>query len=311
MSVNVLVSYGVVPSADLWRLHRQLRCGRVMVDSGAFSAYASGKTIRLAEYAEHLDRWRGAWHHAITLDVIGDPAASARNTRSLHALGLPVLPVFTMGAALPEFDAMVADVGYVAVGGMVGVSVPHQRARLAMLQRRAVERGGGIHALGVANMGTLRAARPYSADASSVSSMYRFGNLLYFDGLELRQVNVKARAKLAAARDHLTAQGIDAAPIIRAGRMPEAGQRHELTRAMAVSYACADEVLKRRPVAAPLAGDPPGTHLYLALGRNTDSLAAAELADVLHGPAAPRAWRRWARGHDCTRGEADGRADAG
>lgn len=301
MAVNVLVSFGVLPRVDLAVVRASVMCGRVLVDSGAFTAYRAGTAIPLDGYAEFLERWRGQWHHAITLDVIGDPKASARNTRRLHERGLPVMPVFTIGARLAEFDAMVADAGYVAVGGNVGAAKGSVRARSVMLQRRARDAGGGIHLLGVGSMGTLRAVRPYSADTSSVSSMFRFGNLLYFDGVELRQVNLQNRALLTAARDHLGAQGVDLAPLLRARRMPGRDARPALNVALSWSYVCADEVLRRAAVAirrAPAA--PPGTHLYSAVANDGDLAAAGTLARLCHArDGAPRAWRRWGARHSC------------
>lgn len=299
MTANVLVSYGVQPGCNLAEVRAALRCGRLMVDSGAFSAHSSGKAIAVPGYAAHLERWRGYWHHAITLDVIGDPAASARNTRALHERGLPVMPVFTLGGRLAEFDAMVADSRYVAVGGNVGASKAAVRDRAAMLQRRALAAGGGIHLLGVGSMASLRAVRPYSADTSSCSSMFRFGNLLYFDGAELRQVNLQHREKLAAARDHITAQGVAMAPLLRARRMPGGEARQALNVGLSWAYVCADEVLRRAAVPPPAPG-PPGTLLYLACANDGDLAAATTLAGAAHGDgAAPRAWTRWGAGHRC------------
>lgn len=307
MTVNVLVSYGVAPNHDLSELRRGLGCGRIMVDSGAFSAHASGKTITLDGYAKHLDRWAGWWDHAITLDIIGDPVGTARNTRRLHERGYPVMPVFTLGGKLAEFDAIVRDGGYVAVGGLVGLPRPTIRARGAMLQRRAADNGGGIHLLGVGSMSTLRAARPYSADTSSVGSMFRFGNLLYFDGAELRQVNLQHRAKLAAARDHLAAQGVSLAALLRARRMPtDSAARLELHVALTWAYACGDEVLHRAAVTmARSPHHPPGTHLYIAVSGGDSAAAALRVARSCHGLApAPRAWHRWGARHTCHRGTA-------
>jgi hypothetical protein len=262
-------------------------CGRLMIDSGAFTAHSNGKKISLDAYAEYLKRWRGCWDHAVTLDVIGDGKASAANTRKLHSRGLPVMPVFTRGDSLPEFDAMVADVGYVCVGGLVGLPVKAQLARVKMLQRRAAAAGGGIHALGIGSMATLRVARPYSADASSVSGAWKFGTVVYFDGREIRNVSLADTVRLTRDRDHLRAHGVDLAQLARTRRMPAAGQgRKELMRAMSLAYACADEVLKQSgPVVTPKALDK-GTHLYASVGRDfIGANTVAELDTELHsGP---------------------------
>ena len=294
MSVNVLLSYafhgdGVGFGTDLAAARRELRCGRLMVDSGAFTAHRTGKPIRLEAYAEWLTRWRGAWDHAVTLDVVGDPAATHRQTARLHAMGLPVMPVFTIGGALAEFDAMVRECGRVAVGGTAGarMSARDRTARVRVLQRRALDLGGGVHALGVAALNVLRAARPAAADASGASGMWLYGKILYFDGRQLRMTAVADRATLVRDRDHITAHDIDAAALIRAGRLPASGEQARrllLTRSYALAYACADETL-------------PGTELYNSVTPDWGVMPAAALDRELHEGYAPGAWARWGRRH--------------
>lgn len=292
--MNVLLSYayhGRGSDTDLRAARAHLVCGRLMVDSGAFTAHTTGRPVVLREYAEWLTHWRGAWDHAITLDAIGDPAVTARQTRQLHAWGLPVTPVFTIGASLAEFDAMVRDCRLVACGGTAGtrMSTADRTARIRMLQRRASLNGGGIHALGVASMDVLRAARPESADAAGASGMWTYGKILYWDGAQLRMVSVSDRARLAADRDHITALGIDAAELIRTGRLPGAGDqgvRQVLARAYALAYACADESL-------------PGTRLYNSVTPVWGVEPAAGLDRALHSGYRPGAWVRWGARHPC------------
>jgi hypothetical protein len=148
-------------------------------------------------------------------------------------------------------------------GGLVGLPAKTQLARVKMLQRRAQDAGGGIHALGIGSMSTLRAARPYSADASTVSGAFRFGTLVYFDGQHLSNVSLSDRKKLARDRDHLRAHGMDLGELARTQRMPKQAQRPPLMRAMSLAYAAADEYLKRTgPVPAPRGMDQGGTHLF-------------------------------------------------
>lgn len=286
MAVNLLLSYAFHADTKLDAVRRDLVCGLLMIDSGAFTAHTKGRPVSLDAYAVYLERWRGCWDHAVTLDVIGDGKASAANTRKLHARGLPVMPVFTRGDSVAEFDAMVRDVGYVCVGGLVGLPKAVQIKRVGLLQRRAQNLGGGIHALGIGSMDTLRATRPYSADASSVSGAFRFGSVVYFDGNTIRKVSVTDTAKLRRDHAHLRAHGIDLGLLARTGRMPgkEAG-RQRLMQAMSLAYASADEWLKRTgPVAAPGARRP-GTHLYSSLGGDAADVAASAAVDrALHHP---------------------------
>lgn len=331
MGVNILLSYAFHDRTDLARVRKDLVCGRLMIDSGAFTAFTKGRKIPLDSYSNYLETWRGCWDHAITLDVIGDGKATAANTRKLHARGLPVMPVFTMGDTLADFDAMVKDTGYICVGGTVGLPLKHQLARVRMLQRRALDLGGGIHALGVGSMTALRAARPYSADASSVSGAFRFGTVVFFDGREIRNTSISDRAKLTRNRDHLRAHGVDLAQLARTQRMPNREQGSiKLMQAMSLAYACADEVLKDSgPVAAPVGLVDHGTHLFNSCGFDsalkfvaagldaslhaaagthlynsvTPDFALAPAAGLdreLHGEAAlPRIWRMYGRTHQC------------
>lgn len=292
MAVNLLLSYAFHADTRLDEVRADLVCGQLMIDSGAFTAWSKGRSIELAEYAEYLTRWGGCWDHAITLDVIGDPAASRVNTRRLHEMGLPVMPVFTRTDSLAEFDAMVTDVGYVAVGGLVGLPSSAQRARAAMLQRRAQAAGGGIHALGIGSMTSLRAVRPYSADASSVSGAFRFGSVVYFDGKEIRNTALSDTARLTRDRAHIRAHGIDLELLARTRRMPsrENNGRQLLMQAMSLAYAAADEYLKSTgPVPPPRGGGDPGTHLYSSVigqggSKQDDVYTAARVDEALHGP---------------------------
>lgn len=316
MALNTLLSYAYHADTDLERYRRSKACGRIMVDSGAFTAHSGGRRISLDAYAEFLETWRGTWDHAITLDVIGDPAATAKNTRILHARGLPVMPVFTRGGDLAEFDAMVDEHGYVCVGALTAIQRNQavQAARVKMLQRRAVERGGGIHALGVASMNVMRAARPFSTDASTFEQVPKYGAIVWFDGQQLQQATVRDRKKLIAHRDAIRAHGLDLAAWMRAGRYPVGADAIEMITCMAGAYAAVDEHLTDRFHVEPPAWveDSAGTHVYVAVGGSKGYMSALVECDRrCHSAEAPSIWRQHGAAHDCaahtipTRREAD------
>lgn len=299
MALNLLLSYAYAATTDLARA-KEATCGRIMVDSGAFTAHTTGRIISLGEYAEYLERWRGCWDHAVTLDVIGDSAATARNTRKLHDRGLPVMPVFTRGGKLPDFRAMVKDAGYVCAGGLVGLPKSVQVPRVGLLQQVARELGGGIHALGIGSMSTFRHSRPYSGDASTPAQVSRFGNFLYFDGADLRQVNMKDRAKLRQAVSHLVEHGVNIAPVLYAGRMPGGDAMERMRTGFYTAFACADEVARRANVPPPRDGLSTGSHLYCAVSPG-DLPTLAALDERLHGVDLPPIWRRYGATHTCHR----------
>lgn len=302
MAVNMLVSYAFFAKEDLGAFRRAMPCGRLLLDSGAFTAASTGKPIRLAEYADFLATWRGAYDHAITLDVIGDPVASARNTKHLHDRGLPVLPVFTRGGKPAEFDAMVRDVGYVCVGGGVGMPTALLVQRLRALQVRAEELGGGIHALGVGNLAGLRKIRPYSADASNVSSAFRFGTVIAYDGRNLRIFQHTDRTKLRQHFTEFKAQrlGPQITDLLRTGRQPAGAAREALLRGFTIAYAAADEDTVRFGVPVPHGTtDSPGTHMYAAMTGMHLARPVAQLDGLLHaGEWTAPLWERYRTRHE-------------
>lgn len=305
MSVNLLLSYFYHPKADLGRLRQDLVCGRLMIDSGAFSAWTIGEPVDRQAYAEFLERWSGKWDYAVTLDVIGDPDTTAVNTRWFHARGIAVLPVFTLGHTLADFDAMVADTGYVCVGGLVKLSRAARIKRVAMLQRRAQDHGGGVHALGVGSMTTVEAARPYSSDSSNTSSTFVYGTISIFDGHRVRMLQINDRKVLTRNRDIIRQHGIDLADLV-ANRMPKT--RYALIQAMGVAYACADEYAKRIyptpdfTANQVFTGDN-GPHLYMSMRHEEDALAGAALDRLLHDDTAikPRLWTGYGHTHQHTK----------
>lgn len=308
MAVNILLSYAYHYRTDLHEVRKKLICGRLMIDSGAFTAHSTGGHIGLGDYAKYLLEGRGAWDQAVTLDVIGDPAASRANTRILHGMGLPVMPVFTRGENLKEFDAMVKDSGYVCVGGAGGMSQPALLRRVALLQQRAADLGGGVHALGMGAIAHLIKAKPYSSDASNISGAFRFGTIMIFDGRAVRGVGIRDKDKMRENLGYLHAHGVDVAGLIKIGRMPTASEDGTMTRAqlmgaMGLAYAAADEYLhgKGSPPVPKGVNDNPGTHLFSAIPNTQYLKPTIELDWKLHHDPEfrPAIWTRYGKHHRC------------
>lgn len=298
MAVNLLLSFAFFGQDDLKAYRQSMPCGRLLIDSGAYTAASTGRVIKRQEYAEFLGTWAGVIDHAVTLDVIGDPAATARNTRWLHDRGHRVLPVFTRGGKAADFDAMVRECGYVCVGGGVGMSKATYQRRLRALQVRAEELGGGIHALGVGNLNSLRVIRPYSADTSNISSLFVYGAVMAYDGRELRKVQVADRDGLRRWATHLRAQGVELAPLVRTGRLPVGPARDVLTQQVGMALACADEDTIKHQVPVPHGTtDTPGTHFYSALTGAHLARPSAQLDRMLHGGWSVPAWQRYGQAH--------------
>lgn len=293
MAVNLLMSYAYHAGTDLADIRSRMPCGRIMIDSGAFTAFTTGKVIKFDEYADYLKNSAGLWDHAVTLDTIGDPVATAKNTTKLHRMGIPVMPVFTVGGKLPEFDAMVRDVGYVCVGGTVGMDKEQQIRRLAMLQRRAQDLGGGTHALGVGSESALRRIRPYSSDASSLTYLMRFGMVFYWDGKKVTYVTATSRHTKNPnhARD-LAKHGVNVSTLFDGKKISREVPPEQIIGKLSYAYAIVDEVLraeKKVPVPTGI-NDDPGTHLYNSMAGKGLAEAVADLDGQVHSGKHAHVW---------------------
>lgn len=153
---------------------------RLIIDSGAFTAWASGKPIALDDYCRFLETTPlKPWRYFV-LDVIGDAHASRQNYETMLARGLNPIPVFTPGETLEVLDEYWQTSDVVAVGGLNAPGID-KHAHVRAVMRHAA--GRKVHLLGYAGADRLKALRPYMCDASSWESGARYGAVnLYMGG---------------------------------------------------------------------------------------------------------------------------------
>lgn len=152
----------------------------LLIDSGAFSAHTQGAKISLNEYADWL---RASAHRitaALTLDVIGDHLASARNTDRLQSMlgdRVTILPAWHLGSPWEELRRLCREHDYVAIGG----AVPHARRVGLTMQfmikahQIAAEHGTRLHGLGVTGPRSMGLLPWHSVDSSGWVAGHRFG----------------------------------------------------------------------------------------------------------------------------------------
>lgn len=163
---------------------------RVLIDSGAFTAFTLGKEIKAQEYLAWAEGFKSRWEHKLaflrffTLDVIGDQDATERNQAYLEQNGLDPIPIVTFGADLKSLDEMLVKYDYIALGGLVPYRSNKVRLRswldacFARVMRHKKETGEmrKVHLLGVTTDWVLKRYPCYSTDSSSWVGCLRFGN---------------------------------------------------------------------------------------------------------------------------------------
>lgn len=118
--ISILVSFAWL---DWWRSFRPYyrAPASLMLDSGAFSAHKSGKTISIDELI--VEAQKPEWDEAVALDVIGDPDGSHRNAEYMLSKGCSkAMPVFHFGDPWDHLLDYAARWPKVGLGGMVGVN---------------------------------------------------------------------------------------------------------------------------------------------------------------------------------------------
>jgi hypothetical protein len=191
--LRLLLSYHYYKGADLDALLANFGDVELdlFADSGAFSAYTLGAPIAVDEYAAWLRRWKHRFTCAAALDVIGDAEASNRQTQELISkvsdLSFPVLPVFHANdrGGFEWLSQYIAD-GHRYIGiapnslrwsGLQGTVDPWL-ARCFELRPENVK----YHGFGMTSWELMKRYPWYSVDSSSWTSVFRFAQLMLFDG---------------------------------------------------------------------------------------------------------------------------------
>ena len=118
--LNVLVAYPYFSQSTREVLEANAGTYRLIVDSGAFTAWNTGKEIKLDDYCAFLDTIAHLRpFHAVQLDVFGDPEASQRNYETMVSRGYDVMPVFTRGESPEQLEHLYTLTDYIMFGGIV------------------------------------------------------------------------------------------------------------------------------------------------------------------------------------------------
>lgn len=192
--------------------------GRVLIDSGAFTAFNTGKVVRLADYHAFLRDLPFTPYGYFALDVIGDEVATHANYLASRDAGFTPWPVFTYGARLDSL-AHFADAPRIGVGGLVSETRNGQRGTVKGYLRWLAQHlpFSRVHVLGVSSAGVAQVYRPASMDSSGWASAARFGSVLLYAGagkiVKVERTVAKRRALKPAALDAIRQYGLTQADI--------------------------------------------------------------------------------------------------
>jgi hypothetical protein len=183
VKVTILASYAYLRDQPDELIERLVCDPRVefLVDSGAFTAFNSGKEVVLAEYMAWLHRWRSHLFGYMALDKLQDPIQTDANLSIMLADGLKPIPIHVFGDDEKRMDWLFEQSEWVALGGL---RRPHRGAAPVeyVKQKMAWAKGRRVHWLGYTSQTMIKGFRPFSVDCANLKAGPMYGQLHLYAG---------------------------------------------------------------------------------------------------------------------------------
>lgn len=160
--LNVLVAYPYFKGSMTSLLGEHQGKLRVLIDSGAFTAFKSGNPIKLDDYCKFLENIPVKPWGYFMLDVIGQPDATMKNYREMLRRGFDPIPIFTRGTDIAVLEEYFQTSDIVGIGGLV--RTPKNRGFVNGIMEPVA--GRAVHLLGFSDIPFLKQYRPFSCDSS-------------------------------------------------------------------------------------------------------------------------------------------------
>ena len=180
--VPVLVSFAYMPQALIATIQKNIDSLDLILDSGAFTAFNTGRTIELRDYMSFLNEIPFPVRFYFTLDSIGDPKRTDSNLVELQRKGFKPVPVFTRGQTRKDFERY-AERGLIGIGGIAGTA--DNAGYLLVLYETGVFANRDVLWLGFWDRDFLLHFKPYSCDTMSWISCARFARSWVYERRQL------------------------------------------------------------------------------------------------------------------------------
>lgn len=168
------------------------------LDSGAFSAFNSGKTIDLQKFLETCLRLKESDPTLVeifALDVIGDHESSLKNTEIMWKAGVEAIPTFHIGEPEDYLFHIAKNYPKIALGGVALMREPKKIAFAEQCFSRVWPKK--IHGFGFGGEKSILHLPFHSVDATNWEvGPCAFGNWKSFGRMSVRGSNQNLRAEV-------------------------------------------------------------------------------------------------------------------
>jgi len=174
--LNILVSYAYMDTKTIEYIqaHPDIK---LMLDSGAYTAFKIGKEILLDDYCKFIESLPFTPYRYFNLDVIGDAEASLKNYEIMISRGLKPVPVYQRDDEPAIIETYYETSDVLAIGGLNGLrnKLGYVKALMEFVGDRKV------HWLGFNNHAFVAHYRPYTCDTSTWAAAVRFASVKLYD----------------------------------------------------------------------------------------------------------------------------------
>lgn len=175
--LNLLIAFPYL-KGKLVKLLNKENSIRLLLDSGAFTAWRTGRPIKLDDYCRFIEELPFKPWRYFSLDVIGDPDRSFINYEKMIRRGFSPVPIFTRGDDSDMIDEYYKTSDVLGIGGLVGTTGNKNFVK-GVMERIGKRKA---HWLGFVRHDFVNYYRPYMCDASSWGHASRNGDLKVYTG---------------------------------------------------------------------------------------------------------------------------------
>lgn len=178
--LNLLMSYHYYQK-DVSRIFTLVKQGiDVFIDSGAFSAYNSGKEINIDDYCKFI--LESGCNYYAGLDVLYNEKKTEENQKYMEeTYGLTPIPTFHKGESIEYLHRLLDKYDHIALGGLVFSG--NMKNYLDAIWREILNHKPTlkVHGFGLTGQEHIANYPWYSVDSSSFKSGKRFGRITLYN----------------------------------------------------------------------------------------------------------------------------------